>query len=189
MIMNTKSQTKSISKAFPIDRKQLIVELIILSLLGTLAVVLRAKLRIPLNMPGHHGLEVMAIFIGGRMFSKIPVAGSISSIAAALCMFFPFLGFKDPFLPMIYLFMGISIDILFYVSKKIGTNVLVFALIGGLAYMIIPAIRLLLFSAGAFEYMLFIKRGFIIPFISHFAFGFAGGLTAATILFLSRKKK
>jgi hypothetical protein len=187
--MNTKSQTKILSKVFPISRKQLAYELIILSLLGALAVVLRAKLRIPLNMPGHHGLEVMALLIGGRMFSKIPIASSISTFAAALCIYIPFLGFKDPFLPAIYLALGISIDVLFWFSKKIGTNFLLFAIIGGIAYTLIPAIRLFLHSLGAFEYVLFIKRGLIIPFITHFAFGFAGGLTAASLHLISKKKK
>ena len=186
--MNTKSRTKILSKAFPIEGKQLLTELIILSLLGALAVILRAKLRIPLNMPGHHGLEVMAILIGGRMFSKIPVASSVSGIAGALCIFFPFLGYKDPFLPLIYVFMGISIDLMYYFAKKLGTNFLVFAIIGGLVYTLIPAIRLFLHSVGAYQYMLFIKKGFIIPFISHFAFGFAGGLAAASLLIFSKRK-
>jgi len=185
--MNTESHQRIISKAFPISRKQLVIELLILSLLGALAVVLRAKLRIPLNMPGHHGLEVMAILIGGRMFSKLPVASSISTIAAALCIYIPFLGFKDPFLPVIYLLMGISIDSLYYFVKKSNANFLFFAIIGGLAYTVIPSIRLILHTTSAFEYMMFLKKGFILPFISHFAFGFAGGLAATSLSAISKK--
>jgi len=186
--MNTKSQQKILSKVFPIERKQLSTEIIVLSLLGALAVVLRAKLRIPLNLPGHHGLEVMALLLGGRIYSKLPVASSISAVIAALCIYIPFLGYNDPFLPVIYILMGIALDVLYYFTNKFGMNFLIIAIIGGLVYSIIPVTRMFLHSVGAYEYVLFTKKGFIIPFISHFAFGFAGGLAASGFFILTKKR-
>lgn len=186
--MNTKFHQRIISKLFPIDRSKLITEIIILSLLGAFAVVLRAKLRIPLNMPGHHGFEVMAVLLIGRHISKISIASSISSLAAALFIFFPFLGFKDPFLPLIYLIMGVSIDVLYTVSKKYHKDFLTFAIIGGLAYSLIPVCRILIQATGMYEYALFIKSGYVIPIISHFIFGLAGGLLATGMVNFSKRQ-
>lgn len=186
--MNIKSHQRIISKVFPINKTTLLIDLIILSLLGALAVVLRAKLRIPLNMPGHHGLEVMAILLIGRQLSKISIASSISSLVAGLFIFFPVFGFKDPFLPLYYVIMGISIDILYYFLIKTKINFLTFSLIGGLAYMLIPLCRLFILFLLEYEYVSFIKHGFVIPLISHFIFGFSGGLAAFGLVNFSKKQ-
>jgi len=185
--MNLKSQQKIISKAFPINR--VAIEIIILSLLGALAVLLRAKLRIPIQMPGHHGLEVMAIFLLGRNFSKLPMASSITSIAAALFILFPFTGFKDPFLPLIYIAMGASIDLIYKYFKTKNASVILFALMGGVAYSIIPLSRILIHFTTGYPYQSFIKTGYFMPVVSHFIFGMAGALLAAGILYSINKIK
>lgn len=134
---------RSISRVFPIDKNTALLQVLLLSFLGASAIVLRANLRIPLHIPGHHGIEVMALLILGRYLSQISIASSISSLAAALLIFFPFMGFKDPFLPLIYMGMGVTIDSL-YSAFKNKKHIAFFALIGGLAYMAIPVSRIII---------------------------------------------
>ncbi|MCD4745607.1 MAG: hypothetical protein K8R58_04855 [Bacteroidales bacterium] len=183
--MNGKLQQKTISKAFPIDRTAF--EIIILSLLGAFAIVLRAKLRIPLQMPGHHGLEVMAILLIGRNMSKIPIASSISTFVAALFILFPFIGFKDPFLPIIYILMGVTIDFTYKYFKQYRANIIFFALLGGIAYMVIPLSRILIHFTTGYPYQSLIKGGYIYPVISHFIFGVAGAVLAAGVIYSTKK--
>ena len=87
--MNGKSQLRTISRAFPVSIS--VLEVLFLVSLGVIAVVLRAKLRIPMQMPGRHGLEVMALLMIGRKASNLPIATSISTFAAAFMVMFPLL--------------------------------------------------------------------------------------------------
>ncbi|MBN2681984.1 MAG: hypothetical protein JXR58_05715 [Bacteroidales bacterium] len=193
--MNTKNANggllqRTLSKAFPTERTAIVAELLLLTLLGAFAIILRTKLRVPVNMPGHHGVEVMALLIIGRYVSGISVASSISGLAAALIMFFPFMGIKDPYLPVIYLIMGISIDLLYFAFKDYRKYLALFALVGGIAYMMIPLSRLVIFGFTGFPYESFYKFGFFLPFITHFVFGVAGAVLGAGLIYsLNRLKK
>jgi ABC-type Fe3+-siderophore transport system permease subunit len=188
--MNGEFVQKTISKAFPIERNQTIREILILAFLGVFAVVLRAKLRIPLSMPGHHGLEVMAIFLIGRSFSRISLASTILAVAAAFTILIPFFGFKDPFLPIIYILMGVAIDFLYKNIKGFNSNIVLFAILGGISYMIIPLSRIVIHLLTGFPYNSFIKAGYFLPVLSHFVFGLAGALLAASLInFTKRLRK
>jgi hypothetical protein len=183
--MSGKSPQKTISKAYPINKVAL--EIFLLSLLGAFAIILRAKLRIPLNMPGHHGLEVMAILLIGRSVSKMSIASSISSMAAAMFIIFPFMGFKDPFLPVIYILMGISIDLMFRFIYNEKYKAITLALIGGIAYMLIPLSRILIHITTAYPYQSLIKGGYVFPVFSHFLFGVLGALLASALIHTTKK--
>ncbi len=180
---------KSISRVFPIDRNAALLQVLLLTFLGAFAVFLRARLRVPLQIPGHHGLEVMAILIIGRYVSKISIATSISTLAAALCIFIPFLGFKDPFLPAIYIIMGITIDMLYNAFKQ-RKHLVIFAIIGAVGYMMIPISRIILTLLTGYPYKSLIKNGFLMPVATHFLFGLLGAiLGAGLIISIKRLKK
>lgn len=183
--MSGKSQAKTISKASQVNRT--IIEVLILTLLGAAAVALRARLRIHINMPGHHGLEVMALFIIARNSSKIPFAGSIAAIGGALLMLIPFFGFKNPFLPISYIMMGMSIDLLFAWFKSKRQLRFLFILLGGLAYMMIPISRLFLHILHVYPYQSIIKSGIPYTLISHFIYGAAGAALAVVLIYSARK--
>jgi len=185
--MNGKPQVRILSKAFPTSKNAIWIEVLLLGFLGILAVVLRAKLRIPLNMPGHHGLEVMALLLIARSNSNISFAGSISTLFAAIFILFPFMGFKDPFLPMIYIFMGLGIDIMFKFYSRIKESVFFFALLGGLAYMLIPLSRIVIHLLTGYPYSSLIKGGYFMPVVSHFIFGAAGAILAASLIYTTKK--
>ncbi|MFH2143933.1 MAG: hypothetical protein ABIJ97_16025 [Bacteroidota bacterium] len=150
--------------------------------MGLFAITLRARIRMPMNIPGHHGLEVMALFMLGRSISKIKFASTISSITAGLMIFFPFMGFSDPFMPVYYLLMGITIDSLYHIWKNKKMQLLFLTIIGGLAYLIIPVSRILIHSLSGYPFNSLLKFGYFVPTISHFLFGLAGGLLGAGLV-------
>lgn len=176
--MDGKWQTRNLLKAFQINRTVALAEVMFLVFLGAVAVLIRAKLRIPLNLPGHHGLEIMALLLFGRGVSKINVASSISSLAASIFILFPFMGFKDPFLPVIYILMGVMIDFLYIRFKDLKPVLFFMVILGGIAYMIIPLSRLFVHLISGYPYMSFIKHGYFLPLLSHFIFGSFGALVA-----------
>jgi hypothetical protein len=183
--MNGKSQPKTISKAFPVNR--LLTEVLILMLFGAAAILLRAYLRIPLNLPGHHGLEVMAMLLIGRKISDLPFAASISTVTAALIIFLPLPGLKDPFLPFIFLLMGAVIDLIYRFISRFQENIFLFGILGGIAYFMIPLSRLILFTLTGYPYESFVKFGFAVPLASHFVFGALGGMLAYGIVKTTEK--
>jgi len=185
--MDGKQPTGNISKALPAER--LIAEALIVALLGAVAVFIRARLRIHLNMPGHHGLEVMALLMIARSYSRIPVAGMIATTTGGLCMLIPFLGYTNPFLPLSYIMMGAGIDLFYAWFKNLKHASFFFVLMGGLAYMILPLTRLIFHFSGLYPYNSIIKAGIPYTLLSHFMFGIAGAALGAALVYSARKIK
>ncbi len=182
-IMNGNLSQKTISKTYQTNTISVVIEILMLITLGISAIVLRSYLRIPLGIPGRHGLEFMALLMIARRISKLPFASVIAMIGATSFMFVPFVGIKDPFLPVIYLIMGGVLDILYFVFKNPVNRLAILSLIGGLAYMIIPVSRLGIYLFSGIIDHSFIKNGFVIPILSHFAFGVAGALLGAGFIY------
>jgi hypothetical protein len=185
--MDGKSYQKTISKAFPASISGQVAELVVLALIGALGVLMHAYLRIPFKLPGHHGVIYMAILLSGKLLSKRSYAASLSSIGAATMLLLP-IGFKDAFMPVVYLFPGLIVDLLFYNFKKTQTKVLVLSLICGLAYMSIPVTRIIISKFTGFSYGLLIPE-FPYRLLTHFIFGFSGGFIASGTYSMFRKRK
>ncbi len=183
IIMNGKSFPKITSKAYPVNLSYGIAEYILLAGIGALGVLIHAYLRIPMRLPGHQGIIYMALLLSGKLISKKDYASSLSSIGAASMLLIP-LGFKDPYMPVIYLFPGFIVDVLFYIFRKFQTKIVFLAVICGLAYMTIPVTRIVITSVTGFQYGS-LAGGIAYPFILHFIFGATGGLIASGIF---RKK-
>ena len=185
--MSGKLQIRSISKVSQAERT--VTEILILALLGAAAVFLRARLRIHINMPGHHGLEVMALLMIARNYSRLPFAGSIATLAGALCMFIPFLGFGNPFLPLSYVLMGAGIDLFHFLFKNLKPAKLFFVLLGGLSYMILPLSRLIFHLSSIYPYQSIFKAGIAYTLFSHFLWGIAGAALGAGLIYSAAKVK
>jgi hypothetical protein len=164
------------------------LEYLILFGIGIIAMVLHARLRTPLNLPGHHGLEFMALLMAGRIASKIRWAGSISALGIGFILLFPVFGFNDPFMGINYMFPGFMIDILFGFSRRSKYHLLVTAIIAGTAYATIPISRLLIHFLTGFPYGSFAKHGYIIPMAGFFVFGMAGGIVGSGVTLSILKK-
>lgn len=181
--MNGNASQKTISKAYQTNTLSIVLEILFLFVLGISAIVLRSYLRIPLGIPGRHGLEFMALLMIGRRVSKLPFASVIAMVGATSFMFVPFIGIKDPFLPVIYLLMGVVLDFLYFAFRNPANRLAILSLIGGIAYMVIPISRLGIYLFTGVLERSFIKSGFIVPILSHFAFGVAGALLGAGLIY------
>jgi len=163
-----------------------ILEILLLTLIGAVGVLLHAKFRFPLRLPGHWGIVYMALLFSGRFFSKKPYASSLSSIGAVAMLLLP-LGFKDPFMPVLYILPGFLVDIFYRVFRTKNQHVVLVALLSGFAYMTIPVVRLFISMFTGFIYGSFIS-GFLYPLVMHLVFGAAGGLMALGIFKLIKRK-
>ncbi len=154
----------------------LVLELFYLMLAGAFATFLHHKLRVPLNLPGHHGLEFMAIFTFIRMSSGMRYAASIAMIGTGIVLLMPGFGAASPLHSIGYLLPGIVLDLLYGISKNWTKNILHITLIAGIAYMSIPLSRLILFIVSGYPNMAFIKFGPAYTIMSFFFFGMLGGM-------------
>lgn len=159
-----------------------VIGVLLLILTGVFIALLRAYLRVPLNIPGRHGIEVMGILMAARMISGQRFASSITMLASGSMMFLPFMGFKDPTIPAMYMIMGFSLDFLWNKFKLSTKNAYILALFGGLTYMMIPVLRLGIHFSGLYFISSFAKHGIFIPIISHFLFGALGTLVTFGII-------
>jgi len=179
--MNGKQLQKNISAPSLSGAVPIAIEYLILFGIGIIAILLHARLRTPLNLPGHHGLEFMALLMAGRVASKIKWASSISSVGIGLMLLFPVFGFSDPFMGIVYMFPGIVIDVFYNLTWKSRVHLLTLTLISGLAYYAIPLSRLAINVFTGYPYPSFIKHGYLIPLLYYFLFGAAGGFVGTGI--------
>ena len=147
--MNGKLHQKSISKVSQINHTT-VIEVLIPMVLGIAAIVAHARYRSHINLPGHHGLEFMALLLIASSTSKIKWSSYLFSLGVASFVFIPFLGFKSPMVAMVYVIPGIVFGILSNLQINKGNRILFSAIIGGLAYGSIPLFRLVFGLATGF---------------------------------------
>jgi hypothetical protein len=185
--MHTSLLQRTISKVFPNSAVAAAVEIIFLLGLGMLAIVLHAKLRIPMHLPGKQGLLFVALIVTGKGLSRFPFAATLSGIGAATLLLMPGLGFHDPFMAIMYLFLGLIMDLSTEIASKFTSRTWILAMVCGACWIFIPLFRLTMsifvdMPLGAF------RSGYLYPFATHLVFGVAGGLAAAGLLKLADKK-
>ncbi len=186
--MSGNVQQKSLSKEYLTNSTLAnVLEVILLLLAGVMAIVLHARLRTPINIPGHHGIEFMAIIIATRLSSNMKWASSISALGIGIFILFPVLGFKDPMMGFNYMLPLFLIDIAYNFIKNERYRNLVVALAAGFGYMLIPLSRIILTATTGYPYSTFLKHGFVTPVFTFFFFGLLGGLLG-TGIYLGGKK-
>ncbi len=179
--MNGTSSIKSTSKLFQTDWALQWWEALLLLGSGALVVVLHESLRVPLGLPGRHGIEWMALLIMGRAFSRFRGASSIASVGASLTSFVPMLRGNDPFMWIVYLLPGPVMDAAFYYLPRYASKIWFLTLLGGLAAITKPLSRLVFAAIFGWVFGSF-RNGFLYPVVSHFLFGMIGGLLGALIV-------
>ncbi len=178
---------KSASKAFPTEWALTWYEALLLLGSGALAVVLHERFSFALGLPGYHGMEWMALLILGRSFSRFRGAGTLASLGAAGMSMLPVGGAStDPFIWLIYLLPGPVIDAAFRFFPRYVNKIWFLMLLGGLAHVTKPVIRLLItvFSGWSFGSFRF---GVVYPIASHLLYGLIGGLFGALIVLTVRR--
>ncbi|MBK8784664.1 MAG: hypothetical protein IPO22_23350 [Anaerolineales bacterium] len=180
--MNGTSSLKTASKAFPTEWSLTWIEALLLIGGGVMAVVLHRALDMSLGLPGHHGIEWMAIMILGRASSKFRGAGTLTSIGASFASVLPFLHGDNPFTWIYYLLPGPVMDLAFRYLPRYANKLWFMVLLGGFAHMTKPIGQLTInlltgWPIGSFRF------GVVYPFASHLLFGMIGGLLGAMVVF------
>jgi hypothetical protein len=164
--------------------------ILLLAGLGVTAILLRTHLRFPLGIPGRQGVLIMLFFMAGRSLSTRKIAGLYSALGASAILLIPGMGPKDPWIPLIFLGLGIVLDYSIYLGSRLKMNPWLLAfLAGGLAYTTIPLCRMLIHFSTGFPYKEFVKHGYLLPVLSHFIMGAAGSLLGAAPVISFKKKR
>jgi hypothetical protein len=180
-IASTSPLPKSISSLFPGRITGTIAEVLFLLILGALAMVIHAKLRIPLQLPGRQGIIFLTLIILGRGLSRFPYAGSITCAGSALILMTSWLGFREPFAPVVYILIGFILDFLYINFRRVMPFVLATTVSCAIGWMFIPLIKLCIASLTGILFTSF-RFGIAWPLATHLVFGFAGGLLGSSML-------
>lgn len=164
-----------------------VLEALLLIGIGMLAITLHAKWRYPLNLPGHHGMEFMALLMLGRSLSRFRIATGLSSLGIGALLLFPVFGFNDPLMGFNYMLPGIVLDLLYNSRPLKSRHWIAILLISGIAYFMIPLSRLTVTLITSYPYGAFLKHGYVTPLVLFFLFGTAGGAVGAGISSIIKK--
>jgi len=165
-----------------------IAAFLLMFLLGAMAIVLHARLRIPLHLPGRHGIEFMMLLMIGRSLTQFRFSGLYASMGVASMLMIPVLGFKDPFMMVVFILPGIAIDVFYNVFPRLNKKIWMLALASGAAYALIPLSRMIISMFTGYFYTSLLS-GLLFPFLTHFAFGFIGGLGGSALIKAFKKNK
>jgi hypothetical protein len=149
-------------------------QILILFFAGMSAVVLHARFRSPIGLPGHHGLEFMALTTLMAMRFKFRLRGVFFALGAGSALFIPFLGFTDPFAEIAFMLPSLVLCLLmdaFHFAGRFKSVALI--AFGGFAYMCIPLLRILIHATTGFPYKSLLINPFYV-IAMYFAFGVAG---------------
>lgn len=187
--MNGQTSQKTSSGVFHLSISNSVVRYILLYLIGAFAMVIHARLRLHLGIPGHQGFIYMAMLVGASSVLNTRYSGLAFAAGSSTILAFGILGFSNPFIFVEYLFVGIVADILLNVSKTSRYKLIFILLVGALGYGMIPVIRLIMTSLTGFPFKSFMKFGFGVVMLSHIGFGMAGAISGFGIskLFASKK--
>jgi len=156
-------------------------QFLILFAAGFGAVILHARFRNPIGIPGHHGLEFMALATVTALMFRFRMRGIIFSLGAGAALFLPFLSFTDPFAEIVFMLPAIVLCLLSDAFRNTGkASAILLFVFGGLAYMTIPIARLGIHAATGFPYKSLLMNPFYATFM-HFAFGVAGTILGYSI--------
>lgn len=142
---------------------------------GFTAIGLHGAFRYPLNIPGHHGLEFMALLTAASLYSGKRESGFLFSLGAGIGM--PLFGILNPFSILAYLLPGVIFGLLSGQKKALW----LLPLTGGLAYLSIPLFRLLVHFLFGVPVMSFAKYGYFLTSANFFVFGLLGSLIALAL--------
>jgi hypothetical protein len=142
-------------------------------------VALEGAFRWSLQLPGHHGIEAMALLLLARLSCTSPWSASISGASAAIAA--PLFGADHgPLMPVFYMLPGVLVDLGWRLGPRARGLVLFLPVLAAFAYTSKPVVRVL---ANAVFGMQFgsLRSGPVYPIVTHFLFGFVGGLVAVLL--------
>lgn len=186
-----KQQINSTSRSLAPDLSATVIEAVLLFLTGAFAIFLHAKFRIGISIPGHHGLDFMALLLAGRMVSKVKFSSVFMAMGIGLMIFLPFIGFKNPISAMGYMLPVFILDLVYSNLPESKRKAWILAIVGGLSYMAVPLFRILLMAVTGIVYPAAVKYGTpLAPVAGFFLFGMIGsGFTAGLFSIIKKYRK
>ena len=150
-----------------------------LASLGLGIVALEQAFRWPLQLPGHHGLEAMALLVLGRLSCTNPWSATLVGASAAVAA--PVFGADHGLLmPLFYIVPGMVIDLACRLRPSIGRSTRMLPVVVALAFTAKPVLRV---TANALFGMQFgsLRAGPLYPILTHLLFGFLGALAGVIV--------
>jgi hypothetical protein len=150
-----------------------------LASLGVVVVALERGFNWSLQLPGHHGLETMALLVLARLTCSNPWSATLVGASAAVAA--PFLGASHGVLmPLFYVLPGLVLDLGYRLSPRFGRSLLFLPLLASLAYAAKPVVRVLANQLLGMQFGS-LRAGPVYPIITHLLFGFLGALAAVLV--------
>lgn len=188
--MTGKQLTRHTSKSLVHKYSGLTIEATLLFLLGVLAMFLHARFRWGTQIPGHHGIEFMALLTAGRFASRIRLSSIFMAMGIGIMVIMPFMGFKNPVSALGYILPVLFFDLIYSNLPERFRKVWIFAIAGGLSYMAVPLFRIILMLTIGMPYSAALKYGTpLAPLAGFLVFGFIGSFFAAGLSKSIKKKK
>jgi hypothetical protein len=151
-----------------------------LAFLGVGIVLLEQAFRWPLQLPGHHGIEAVALLVLGRL--SCTSRWSATAVGASAAVAAPVLGADHGVLmPLFYILPGIVLDLGYRLRPAAATGLLFYLpLIGALAWACKPLVRVIANVAFGMQFGS-LRFGPVYPILTHLLFGFIGALVAVLL--------
>jgi len=179
--MNGTSSLKNTSSASQTEWSLTWFEALLLLGSGLMAVVLHRATDFSPGLPGHHGIEWMALMILGRASSRFRGAGTLTSVGASAASMLPFLQGENPFTWLFYLLPGLVMDLAYRYLPRYASKLWFLVLLGGFAHATKPLGQLAINLISGWPFGSF-RYGVVYPFASHIFFGMIGGLLGALVV-------
>ncbi len=160
--------------------------LLLLLGLGAGMVLISEAFRFSLGLPGHHGLETMALLATARLSSNYRWAATIAAISAAVTASAVGAG-HGGLVPILFLLPGLVVDLGTLLVPAWRKSLLWLPLFAGLGHATKPLVKWMVLQDGTAT-LGSMAHGLPYPFITHVLFGFTGALVA-TIAWRSWRKR
>lgn len=150
-----------------------------LAALGALTILLHETFHYPLKMPGHHGLEAMALLVIGRLSCTNPWSATIVGVSTALTALST--GAEhDIASALLNIAPGAVLDTAVILFPSWRAQMLVLPVAVAFAHAAKPLIRFGLMQGFGMNFGS-LRYGVMYPVSTHLAYGFAGGLIAVLL--------
>lgn len=155
---------------------------------GVLAALLHELFRWPLKLPGHHGLEWLAVLMAARLMSSKPLAALAVALGAAATAMVMAGGHGPGLRPLIYLMQGLALDGLWLLLRGGVPNWWLAALMGAAVHALSPLFKLLLMNGGWVKGGV-VASGAAFPVLTHGIFGALGAAAGALAIQSWQRKR